>query len=688
MASEPLSHFPSSQHIDHHFRSLPADLPSGRRRGTPRPEVQPAWYSHITPTQRAILLDQISPAVHPRTRSPSIRSSSRRRASRNHKLLLYTLLTALELLLLALPITIVFLVQATVANRTFIPPLVAFFILAFCACLVAAGVGFLVTRRQRSQLKRKRKLEREVQRWRTLARERGREVEVLRAVSERLRSSSRGRRQRDESMSRAGSSSEPTGFGRGEEEGRSVSRGRTGRGPVMRDLDVEDSIAELDGLEICVTRAVPEAETTKGSVGRARQAAFARMRGEVPEKPLPPTPAIPQPSARPPSPHYPAIPQLSALPTPSHYSPAIPQPSALPPPPHVPVHPPRRASLGWLPRWNAVKASHTQPQSPKAAHHRHESHELVSLRPTQPQPQSPKAAHHRQPSHELEGRSSPAHWSNSQTLISSPLQTLQGRLLEPVLLPPPELVLDDLDSPGVQMTVLDRYVVPEQYRQALERQQELQKRWTQPRRQDLERDASGDNSMVGEVNNQPESEQGWNRVLDAAFDAQSSSAGDEEDGAVEVGVTEIIRGGNGERGEAQSDENFKESHALEEDALSLTESLRRKKRAESLKKVASWEDGTRVAPVEVEENAVALDSGVEDSVRRTAMPQEGEPSWRAGLGIGRPLNSTRDEIWEINERRRNFAMFVETKKLQSKTSSGSERGRVAGLGVSGMQKTV
>ncbi|MCJ1438588.1 hypothetical protein MMC27_007978 [Xylographa pallens] len=657
MAPEPLSHLPSSPHTVHHFRSLPADLPSGRHRETPLPEVQPALYSHITPTQRAILLDQICPAVHPRARSPSVCSTSRRRASRHHKVLFYALLTALELLLLALPVTIVFLAQAAVANRTFVPPLVAFFVLAFCACLVAAGVGVLLTRRQRSQLKRKRKLEREAQRWRMLARERGREIEVLCAVSERLRSSSRGRRKRDESTSRAGSESVGTGFGRDGEEERSVSRGRTGRGPAMRDLDVEDGIVELDGLEIRVARTVPETETTKGSVGRAKQAAFARMRGEVPEKPLPSPPAIPQPSAP-------------------------------PPPPHSPAYPTRQASLGWLPRWNAVKASQPKPQSPKAAHYRHESHELVSMKAPQPQPQSPKAAHSRQPSHELEGRLSPAHWSDSQTLISSPLQTLQGRLLEPVLLPPPELVLDDLDSPGVQTTVLDRYVVPEQYRQALERQQGLEKRWQQPRMQDPERDTIGDNPAVGEVNNQHESEQGWNRVLESAFHTQSSDAGDEDDGAVGIGLAKIVRGGNGGRGEAQSDENFQESHALEEDALSLTESLRRKKRAESLKKVASWEDGTRIAAVEIEEEAIGVRPGVEDTVRRTARPQEAEPSWRAGLGIGRPSNSTRDENWEINERRRNFAMFVETKKLQSKTSSGSERGRVAGLGILGMQRSV
>ena len=420
-------------------------------------------------------------------------------------------------------------------------------------------------------------------------------------------------------MSRAGSENVGTGDGREEEGGRSVSRGRTGRGAVMGDSDAEDGIAELDGLEIRMTRGLPETEILKGSVGRAKEAAFARMRGEVPEKQLPPIP---------------------------HSSPPPPQPPS-------PRHPPRGASIGWQPRWKAVRASQFG-----------------------------------QLSHEPEAVSPPTHWSDSQTLISSPLQTLAGRLQKTVLLPPPELVLDEMDSPGVKTTVLDRYVVPEQYRQALERQQELEKKRTQPRNLDLKRNASGSIPAVGEADTRHESKRERARDLETAFDAHSSDTGDEEDGDVEIGVARIVRGGNGGRGDAQSDENFKGSHAQEEDAMSLTESLRQKKRAESLKKVASWEDGTRVAPTEVEEEAIALDPAVEENVRRTARPQGEEPTWREGLGIGRPANSTRGADWEIHERRRNFAMFVETKKLQSKTSSGSARRERAGVGISGNESTV
>ncbi|MCJ1386489.1 hypothetical protein MMC17_009615 [Xylographa soralifera] len=614
MASEPISHLPSSPHAVHHFRSLPADLHFNSCPDAPSSEVQPATspsYSHITPAQPALLLDQVSPAINSHTRSPSIRSTSRRRASRHHKLLFYPLLTTLELLLLALPITIVFLVQASVANGPFVPPLAAFFVLAFCACLAAAGVAVLFIRRRRSQLMRKRKLDREAQRWRTLARERGREVEVLRAVSERLRSSSRGRRQRDESMSRARSGSAGTGLGRDEEEGRSVSRGRTGRGVAMRDLDVEDGIAELEGLEIRMVRAGPVTDTTKGNVGRAKQAAFARMRGEAAEKPLPRIP---------------------------RYSPPHPPP----PPPHSPGHPPRQASLGWLTRWNAVKESQRR---------------------------------------------------NAQPPISSPPQTQPGRLQKTVLLAPLEPVLDKMDSPGVQTTVLDRYTVSEQYRQALERQQEQEEQLEQSRRDDRERktrqrqefvpkvarhDVPGireNNPVVGRVKDQHKPERRSNSALETAFDAESSDTGDEEDGYVEIGVAKIVRGGNGGRGDAQSDKNFEESHALKEDAVSLTESLRQKKKAESLRKVASWEDGTRVAAAEAEEEAVRVDPDVEAS-GRPAGPQEGEPVWREGLAIGRPSNSTKDENWEIHQRRRNFALFLETKIQQSKMAGPGKKSTV------------
>ncbi|MCJ1392184.1 hypothetical protein MMC18_005051 [Xylographa bjoerkii] len=593
----------------------------------------------MTPAQRAMLLNEIIPVIYPRTRSLSIRSTSRRRASRRHRLLFYPLITTLELLLLALPVTILLLVQASFSNRTFVPPLVAFLVIALCICLSAAGVGVLYVRRRRSRLKRRKRLEREVERWRMLAREKGREVEVLRAVGERLRSRSRGRRKRDDSMSRAGSTSVGTSIEKDEEEDRSVSRGRTGRGAAMKDMEVEEGIPELDGLEIRMTRVVPEVDKTRGNVARAKQAAFARLRAEAVEKPLPSLPRNPRSS--PP-----------------------------PPPPHFPAHPPRRASIGWQTRWNNMLS----------LHFRHQSYELEAISP-------------------------PGQWSDSQTLTSSPQPLLPGRLQETSLLPPPELILDDMDSPRVQTTVLDRYVVPEQYRQARERQQELEKRQALHRRQEQKRklrqrreleaelarhdtsDASGNNPAAGEVRDQHKSEPGWSRVLKTAFDAESSHVEDEEDEEVEIGVAKIVRGGNGGWGDVQSDENFAESHALDDDAVSLTESLRQKKKAESLRKVVSWEDGTRVAAAETEEEAVTADVDVKNS-DRTARPQGGESDWRDGLDVGHLWNSMKDENWEIHERRRMFEKFLDTKTRQGASGSRSEPGEMDGPGISGKENVM
>ena len=256
------------------------------------------------------------------------------------------------------------------------------------------------------------------------------------------------------------------------------------------------------------------------------------------------------------------------------------------------------------------------------------------------------------------------------------------------------------------MTVLDRYVVPEQYRQTMKRLRESEERWVLPRspdrerrirqRQELEAQTARDDaesagasiSTAGDAESRLESQREWDRVRETVFNTESSDDVDEDDDEEEIGVAQIARGGNGGRGDAQSDDNFKESHALAEDATSLTESLRREKRAESLKKVASWEDGTRVPPAEVEEEAAGVEPGSEDYIPRTAGPQAGDASWRDGLGIGRPSERMKDADWEIHQRRRNFAMFVETKKLQSKNSSGSVRGKRTGVGRPAEKRTV
>ncbi|MCJ1398910.1 hypothetical protein MMC11_002111 [Xylographa trunciseda] len=654
----------------HHFRSLPADLHSNRRPGTSRPnpqditrkpKTQPTTFAshrYLTPTQQGILLDKTIPVIYPHTRSPSTRSSSRRRALRRHRLHFFLLLVILGLLLLALPVTIVFLAQASYADRTIVPPLVAFLVITLFACLSTAGVGALYLRHRRGQLTRAGKLEREVEHWRKLgwekgqeaerwcrlATEKGQEVQALQHICARMRSKSRGRRKCDESMSRAGSASVGHGIEKDEEQNmneRSVSRGRTGRGAAMKDLDVEKGIAELDGKEITVTRAILETDTTKGSVAKAKQAAFARLRSKVAEKPLPSLPANSQ-------------------------------SSPLPPPPEVPAHPPRRASLGWQPRWNAVLAQYSK----------HQSHELAALTPL-------------------------VQCSDSQTLTSSSQQAPPGRLQDTVLLPPPELILDDPDSPGVQTTVLDRYVVPEQYRQGLERR-EGSKRWRAlhrkrelgrklRQRRELEAelarhdrsDASGNDPAVGEARDQHESDRGWNRVLEMTVDDESSPASDdEEEEVVETGVARIVRAGNGGWGDAQSDENFEESHALEEDAVSLTESLRQKKRAESLKKVASWEDGTRVAAAaEPEEGAVGAIVDVKDS-DGTARPQDGDSNLREGLDVGQLWNSMKDENWEIHERRRMFEKFLDTKTRQGESRSRTEPGEINGSGIPGNENMI
>ena len=567
-----------------------------------------------------------------RTRTPSIGSISRRRASCHHRLLLYPLLTTLELLLLALPITIYLLVHASFSNRSFIPPLIAFILIALLTCLSAVGVGVLYVRYRRTQVKQKRKLEREVERWRMLAREKSREVEVLQAVSERLRSRSRGRRKRDESMSRAGTESAGTGYEKDEEETvtRSVSRGRTGRSVINEDQEVEKSVAELDGLEIASPRIVPKLRNTKGSVGRARQVALARLGGMAREKPLPPLPTHSPPST----------PRSSRLPT---------------------AHPPRRSSRGWLPRWNAILLSQQH----------HQSHELNAISPT-------------------------VKWSDSQTITSSPQQPQPGRLRETTRVFPPELIVDELESPGVHTTALDRYVVPEQYRQALERQQELENWQIQYHRQERERklrqrreleaelarhetsDSSGNNPEVPGNKVEQGSEWMGARIQQMTCEVGSTTTDKNEDegSEVEIDVATLVRGGNGGCGDAQSDENFEESHALDEDAVSLTESLREKKKAESLRKVASWEDGTRAMGAETKEEDA--DTVVVEKERDcTTEPQNEEANSGASLDDSPAWKHNADLSWEIRDARRRFEKFLDTK---TRMTDGALRSESVGKG--------
>ncbi|MCJ1409962.1 hypothetical protein MMC19_004046 [Ptychographa xylographoides] len=103
------------------------------------------------------------------------------------------LVVTTQLFLMALPATMIALVQASIENRTIIPSLVSF-ILVFAVSLVSGLLTYWVFRKRRQMLKQHTLyLNEELQKWRRDAKEKTEELRILRSVGDRLRSISRGR---------------------------------------------------------------------------------------------------------------------------------------------------------------------------------------------------------------------------------------------------------------------------------------------------------------------------------------------------------------------------------------------------------------------------------------------------------------------------------------------------------------
>lgn len=413
----------------------------------------------------------------------SVRSNSRKRKKSSwlQGAFFYGLVIGSQLFLMAVPITLLIVIQAYDARRPMAAPLVAFIVVLFFAFLSAVPSVLLGWKYQRRLIKWGEKMEQEVDRCRTLIREKNREIEYLGAFTSRLRRSlSRGSKRREASIAAA---LESVGAGASNTTGRrSVSRGRTGRSHTLEEV-LNEGFLELDSGSAIKLENVPPQKKRVGSVSRARQTAVLQLQGIFSplNKPLPPDP---------------------------------------------PVTPARPSSL--------------------------------------------------------------QRWGDTLTITGSPPSQgpLSGPIMEMQQLQSPEIFTDEAESPPYQVTSLDRYTVPETLRQGLERSVQDGRRGVL-----ASVEAEGAGRRLGHGQND-ESARLWSRSA-SRLDLDFDSVSEELDEGDDADVTEIVRGGNGGYGSEQSDDNFEKSHELDDDAESMTNSLKEKKKAASIHTVIEWKKRAR-----------------------------------------------------------------------------------------------
>ncbi|MCJ1477185.1 hypothetical protein MMC13_005856 [Lambiella insularis] len=485
----PSSPVPLFEHPVHVSKSLPLIGPAGRkpisaldlRAANKSLEVFKSSSNYLpTPTSHlrtvesltAAPLTPIRPPNDPctRTRSESksrtVRSNSRRRKKSSwvQDTLFYGLVVLSELLLMAIPVTVVILVQAYSAQQTVVPQLVAFVLVLFFAFLCAVPTLLLYWKYQKRLIRWGEKMEQEVDRYRNVIREKDREIKHLKAFTSRLRRSlSRGSRRREASIAAARASERAETNATGAS--RSVSRGRTGRSHTLEEV-LSQGYLELEGD--------PDTNLEIVTVEQVCQKAILQIHRftDSLNKPLPPDP---------------------------------------------PMHSPRRSSL--------------------------------------------------------------QRWADTLTLTGSPPQgDFGGRILETELLQSPEMLTDEAESPPYQVTTLDRYTAPETLRQGLERSVQNGRTGMLPAMEAEIRGLKLQNRQ-DDTGIRPWSSN--THRLDLDSDSDSDELNDVDD-------AEIVRGGNGGYGSEQSDDNFERSHQLEDDAESMSDSLKEKRKAASIRTVIEW----------------------------------------------------------------------------------------------------
>lgn len=418
------------------------------------------------------------------------------------------------------------------------PYLIPFFLIVGLAIATGAGVATLWSKRRKRRKQKKRKVAIEIEKWKTLAREKSREVEVVGWAAERLRGGLRSlSRSRGVSEVAKGTEGDPRARskdGRPRQDSkarskRSVSRGRTGRAKA------NEEVWELDGQG--VSHAATVQPQGKGSVARGREAAATvKERRET----------------------------------------------------AATVKERREAALIGI-QITAQK----KPASIKSVATTLRRSDLD--KPLPPLPLKPSRS-------SLAGR-----WTDSPTGApfiqeKGPTNPLLRQLLEPI-----ESASDETTASGFRPTIIDHDLLAEIQKQIIERSQS---------RAAKERAEQAANSST-KPQETPMTEEkkiatpipvpvpgpAFIRGLDIMqrYDSDLSDDGEGEEDKDEMdhasrtsdddspdSPLEIMRGGHGGMGSSQSDDNFESSHALDEDAISMSSSVREAKRAESLHKVTMW----------------------------------------------------------------------------------------------------
>lgn len=265
-------------------------------------EAIPDFDAPVTPARASLNYSQ-----QPSSRAPSATPQRPRKRKRDlFRKLFYPLLGVFLTFLLVIPITFVLLIQAAVNGSLLVPYLIPFLLITGFAIATGAGTAALWSKRRQRRKQKTKKDAIEIEKWKTLAREKSREVEIVGWAAERLRGGLRSL-SRSRAASEGGKVSES---GKGVEAGerarskdarprqdskarvkRSVSRGRTGRakareevwvsrGPAMSDTaslqpKVKGSVARARAAVSDMSETASLQPQAKGSVARAREAVSA-----------------------------------------------------------------------------------------------------------------------------------------------------------------------------------------------------------------------------------------------------------------------------------------------------------------------------------------------------------------------------------------------------------------------------
>jgi hypothetical protein len=242
--------------------------PATTNRLEPFPDFEPAVTS-----ARASLNSPRPPSSRAPSATPQ-RSQKRKRVISRR--LYYSLFGVLLLFLLAVPITTLLFIQAVINGSLLVPYLLPLLLVVGFSIATGAGSAKLWSKRRQRRKEKKRKDAIEIEKWKTLAREKSRELEIVGWAAERLRgglrSLSRGRAASEGGKGSVAEERARSKDGRPRQDSkarskRSVSRGRTGREKAREEVSQahEQGVSDTASLQ----------PRGKGSVARARAAALA-----------------------------------------------------------------------------------------------------------------------------------------------------------------------------------------------------------------------------------------------------------------------------------------------------------------------------------------------------------------------------------------------------------------------------